>query len=138
MGIFGNSADIIVDINLIIQYVILVLLVIGYIKKKPYRSHGNLMLLTTLLTLATILTIMVPRLVMFYALYPPLIYIHAIIGGITIAIALLFNIRFMTALRGKQPLKCGTKNAMRIALLIWLITLFGGTLIYLETYVLAA
>jgi uncharacterized membrane protein YozB (DUF420 family) len=138
MGIFGNSAELIVDINLIIQYVILVLLVIGYIKKKPYKSHGNLMLATTLLTLATILIIMAPRLVLYYTLYPPLIYVHAIIGVITIAIALLFNVRFVTALRGKQPLTCGTKTTMRIAVLIWLITLFGGTLIYLETYVFAA
>ncbi len=33
MGIFGNPASIIIDFNLVVQYVTLILLLFGYIKR---------------------------------------------------------------------------------------------------------
>jgi len=60
MVLFGSSAPIFVDINLILQYVTLVLLVIGYIKTKPFKTHGNLMLIVLFIIVSTTILTMGP------------------------------------------------------------------------------
>ncbi len=40
MGIFGNPASIIIDVNLIIQWVIFVFLLVGYLNRSDLKTHG--------------------------------------------------------------------------------------------------
>jgi uncharacterized membrane protein YozB (DUF420 family) len=136
MGLFGNPAPLIVDINLIAQFLILILLVIGRLKKRPLKTHGTLMLAATALTLVTILLIMGPALVFGFGTYSPIILFHVGIGVLASLLGLVFSVRFTIAVRGGKPLRCGTKHMMRITLLIWLVSLIGGTSFYIARYVL--
>ncbi len=134
MGLFGTSADIFTDINLIIQYITLLLIIIGYLKRKPFKNHGFIMMTVTLLAVATSIVFMGPRLVIGWNGYESTIFAHAAVGIISIFLGAFLNFRFMRAMRNNQPLLCGSKNFMRIALLIWLSPIIGGTFFYVSTY----
>ncbi|MFW9907047.1 MAG: hypothetical protein ACFFEF_00615 [Candidatus Thorarchaeota archaeon] len=136
MGIFGTAAPIIVDFNLILQYVTFILLIVGYVKRKPFKNHGYIMLTVLLITVGTTLTVMAPRLLDALAYIGLGVIGHAAVGIIFILLGTLFAIRFITAVRSGKPLKCGTKNMMRIALVLWIIPMLFGTLLYIMAYVL--
>jgi len=131
MILFGSSAPLLVDVNLILQYLTLILLIVGYVKRKPFKTHGYLMLVVLLITLGTTLLIMVPRLVLAYGVFGYLIVAHAIVGIIAILLGSLFASRFILAIRNNKPLTCGTKNMMRLALLLWIIPIIAGTWMYM-------
>jgi uncharacterized membrane protein YozB (DUF420 family) len=137
MGLFGTPADIIIDINLIIQYIVLLLLVVGYLRRRPLKNHGKIMASATLLNLATVFVIMAPALILNFASYPITILTHAMIGIAALLFGLLFTIRFLMTTRKGEPLACGSKNVMRLAILIWLASIIGGTFFYLEHYILS-
>ncbi len=134
MGLFGTAAEVLVDINLVLQYVALVLLVVGYVKRKPFKNHGYIMISVLSITLGTTLFVMAPRLLATYALYGPNIIGHAAIGIISMLLGALFTIRFITAVRKGTPLACGTKNWMRLAFVLWLIPIIFGTGVYVTLY----
>ena len=134
MGFLGNSAPLIVDVNLVLQYVVLLLIIIGYIKKKPYKTHGQLMALATIINLITILTIMAPILIQYSSLLPPTIYLHAVVGGLASILSLIFVFRFFIATRAGQPLACGKRWQMFLVLIFWFIPILGGTFFYISTY----
>ena len=128
--LLGSSAPILVDINLILQYITFILLIIGYIKRKPFKTHGYLMMVVLLITVGTTLLIMVPRLLYAFSIFGYVIIIHATIGIIAILLGSLFAGRFILAIRNNKPLTCGTRNMMRLALLLWIIPILAGTWIY--------
>ncbi|MGY5879722.1 MAG: hypothetical protein RTV31_05700 [Candidatus Thorarchaeota archaeon] len=134
MVLFGSSAPIFVDVNLILQYVTLVLLVVGYVKRKPFKTHGYIMLSVLLITVGTTLLVMAPRLFVTLSSYGYPIFAHAILGTITILLGALFSSRFILALRNNTPLKCGTKNWMRLTLILWIIPVLAGTMMYVTLY----
>ncbi|TFG07136.1 hypothetical protein EU522_01010 [Candidatus Thorarchaeota archaeon] len=135
MGLFGTSASILVDINLILQYITLVLLIIGWVKKKPYKQHGYLMMVVLVITLVTTIAIMAPSLLVTYETYGVTIVVHAVFGITAMILGTLFAYRFIAAMRKGEPLLCGTKNLMRFAFLLWLIPILGGTVAYISMYV---
>lgn len=135
MVLLGSSAPILVDINLILQYITLILLIVGYVKRKPFKTHGYLMLLVLVITVSTTLTIMAPRLLATFSVYGYLIIGHASIGIISMLLGILFSARFILALRNNKPLTCGTKNMMRLALILWIIPIFAGTMLYFTLYI---
>ena len=94
MGLFGTSADVLVDINLILQYVTLILLVFGYVKRRPLKNHGYIMMTVLLITVGTTLAVMAPRLLFVLGAYGPTIVVHAAIGIICILLGALFSTRF--------------------------------------------
>ena len=134
MGFFGTTAPIIVDINLILQYVTLALLVIGYIKRKPFKTHAYIMLSVLFITAGTTIFIMAPRILIAFASYGYPILAHAVLGILTILLGTLFASRFIVAIRNQKPLTCGTKNMMRLALVLWIIPIFAGTIMYVTLY----
>jgi len=136
MGIFGNSASIFVDLNLIAQMATLVLLVVGYTKKRSLKLHGRIMSTVTLITLVTILLVMGPSLVLEFRTYESTILIHAGAGSVATLLGLIFSVRFNRALRSGKPLYCGKKNMMRLAFILWLFPILGGTYLYLTRYIL--
>ncbi|MFX1607279.1 MAG: hypothetical protein ACFFDD_15440 [Promethearchaeota archaeon] len=136
MGLFGNPASIIVDVNLIIQWVIFVFLLVGYLKRGELKTHGYLMVVTTIIGLITTLLVMAPSLVLNTSTLPITVYAHAIVGTIAILLGLLFSYRFLVALRNSQPLGCGNRRNMRIAFVLWIVPVFFGTYLYMIFYVL--
>ncbi len=136
MGIFGNPASIIIDVNLIIQWVIFVFLVVGYLKRGDRRTHGIIMALATIVNLATTLLIMAPSLVFNFGSLPIDVLGHSVVGTIAILLGLLFSYRFLMATRNNQPFECGTRRMMRLAFVLWIVPVFFGTYLYLIIYVL--
>jgi uncharacterized membrane protein YozB (DUF420 family) len=136
MGFLGTAAEIIFDVNLVIQWIIFVFLILGYIKKSDLRTHGVLMVLTTIVGLVTTLVIMAPALIMNWGLYNITILGHAAIGIIAILLGLLFSYRYLMATRSGGALDCGNRSRMRIALVLWIVPVFFGTFTYLMLYVL--
>ena len=134
MVLFGSSAPIFVDINLILQYVTLVLLVVGYIKTKPFKTHGYLMLIVLFITVFTTILVMGPRIIITFASYGYPILAHVFLGLLTIILGSLFATRFILAVRNSQPLICGTKNMMRLAFILWIFPIFAGTMMYFTLY----
>jgi len=134
MVLFGSSAPLLVDINLVLQYITLVLLILGYIKRRPFKTHGQIMITVLLITAGTALLIMAPRIWITFAAYGFPIIFHAILGSLTIVLGAVFAIRFIIATRNQQPLLCGTKNWMRLALILWLIPILAGTMMYFTLY----
>ena len=135
MGLFGTTAPVLVDINLILQYVTLLLLVIGYVKRKPLKNHGYIMMSVLLITIGTTLLIMAPRLLDTLEVYGPNIIGHAGLGIAALLLGTLFSFRFINATRSGEPLLCGTKNLMRLALILWLLPIIFGTGLYVTLYI---
>jgi len=134
MVLFGSSAPILVDFNLLLQYITLVLLIIGYIKRKPFKTHGYIMLMVLLTSVGTTLLIMAPRIFIAFDSYGVPIIGHAILGTVTILLGAVFSSRFILAMKNDTPLKCGTKNWMRLALIMWIIPVFLGSMMYFTLY----
>jgi len=136
LGIFGNAATVAADLNLIVQYVTLILLVFGYTKRRHRQTHGRIMLTVTLLTIVTTLSVMAPSLILNWRAFDLTMLGHAGVGIVAILLGLLFTTRFYLATRAGKPLACGTRNIMRLTFVIWLIPILGGTMFYISTYVL--
>ena len=136
MGIFGNPASIIIDVNLIIQWVIFVILLVGYLKRGERKTHGYLMVVALIVNLITTLLIMAPSLVLNIDTLPITALPHAAGGTLAILLGLLFSFKFLTALRNSQPLACGTRRNMRIAFILWIVPVFFGTFLYMMIYIL--
>lgn len=135
MGIFGNSASIFVDLNLIAQMASLVLLIVGYTQKRSLKRHGRIMSTVTLITLIFLLLIMAPSLVLGFNTYGPTILLHAGVGSVATLLGLLFSVRFNKAVRAGKPLACGKKNMMRLTFILWLFPILGGINLYITRYI---
>jgi len=142
MGLFSPEAALIYDINLITQAILVIMLVIGWIKKKPYRTHGIIMGIATIINLITVLTIMAPSLILnIDALIPytggigqSITIVHSIVGSVVVGLGLLFAGRFMLKLRNNDPLLCGSRRLMYAALILWLYSFGGGIAFYVFYY----
>ncbi|MFW9834118.1 MAG: hypothetical protein ACFFEK_09000 [Candidatus Thorarchaeota archaeon] len=134
MGLFGTAAPILVDINLILQYLTLVLLIVGYLKTKPRKTHGYLMMVVFLLTIGTTVFVMAPRILFALSNYGYIVLAHAGVGITAMLLGTLFGLNFGMALSNKQPLVCGSKKMMRVAFILWLLPILSGTLTYVGLY----
>ncbi|MBD3404671.1 MAG: hypothetical protein GF411_00880 [Candidatus Lokiarchaeota archaeon] len=139
MILFGSSSPILVDINLFTQVGLVVLLLFGIYKKKPFRYHGKVMAVSTVVNLVTIASIMVPSLVINFNAFltlptppgPAIILIHSFVGIIAIAFGVLFTVRFIMALRNSEPLLCGKRRLMWATAILWLYSFGGGVAFYI-------
>jgi hypothetical protein len=144
MVLFGTTAELIFDINLIIQIVLIILLIIGLTQKRTWKYHGTIMGVGTLTMLITVLLIMAPSLVANYAvlvLSPMspgsiITMVHVFFGLIALIIGLFFTLRFLYFTFNNQPLRCGTRNQMRIQVTIWLLAFLLGLAFYIYFYVI--
>ncbi len=136
MGIFGNAADVIIDVNLIIQWIVFVILVLGYIKRRELVTHGRLMVVATIVNLITVLLVMGPSLIVNLGVFPITIIGHSAIGTLAVIFGLLFSFRFLMETRRGEPLKCGSRQMMRIAFVLWIVPVFFGTFFYVTFYIL--
>ncbi len=142
MGIFGTSAEIIFDINLIIQLVLVILLATGVASRRIRKRHGIIMASATLVNLTTIFLIMAPSLIRNFGtiIADPLstgamiTVAHSIFGTTTILLGLLFGFRFLSATRGSRPLACGKRRMMILTAILWLLSLGDGIAFYVYYY----
>ncbi|MHA2021260.1 MAG: hypothetical protein ACW96N_06065 [Candidatus Thorarchaeota archaeon] len=136
MGLFGTPASVIIDVNLIVQWVVFVILLLGYVKRRPLETHGRLMIIATIINLATVLLIMGPSLILNWGLLPVTVLPHSAVGTLAILLGLLFSFRFLAATRAQGPLECGNRRMMLIAFILWIVPVFFGTFLYVSIYIM--
>jgi len=139
MIFFSNPANILFDINFIVQIVLIAMLIFGVTQKPNPRRHGTILAIATIINLATFAIIMFPSLFIKWNLIglhnlTAITLIHSIIGAVAIGLGLFFSIRFLIFLRRKDPLNCGTKIEMRIANASWLGSFILGLIFYFVFY----
>jgi len=142
MIFFSNALNVMFDINFVIQIALIALLIFGDIQKPNRRRHGTIMVIATIVNLATLAIIMLPALFIKWSLIElhnltAMILIHAIVGGIAIVIGLVFSIRFLIFLSRNKDLNCGPKMGMRIVNLTWLVSFVLGLIFYFVFYTTA-
>ena len=144
MVLFGTAAELIFDINLIIQIVLIILLIVGYTQKRNWKYHGIIMGVGTLTMIVTVLLIMFPSLIANWpalALFPTspgsmVTIAHVVFGSIALAAGLTYTLRFTYYSMSNKPLTCGTRNQMRFQLTIWLLAFLFGLIFYIYYYVI--
>jgi len=144
MVIFGTTAELIFDINLIMQIILIVLLSIGVFQKRKWKYHGTIMAIGTITMLVTVLLIMAPSFMANWAaivLAPTspgviITLIHVIIGLLALGIGLFFTMRFLYFSTTSKPLICGTRRQMRIQFTIWFLALIFGLAFYVYYYMI--
>lgn len=107
MGILGTFADTIFDVNLIVQLLLVVILALGFYRRRKFATHGRIMALATLINLGAIALIMVPSLIFNFGaviaapLSPGVLITiaHSILGSTAIILGSLFSVRFLIATR---------------------------------------
>ncbi|MHA2005337.1 MAG: hypothetical protein ACW960_14790, partial [Candidatus Thorarchaeota archaeon] len=134
MGVLGTSADTIFEINLIVQFILIIILAIGFYQRRTFSIHGRIMALATLINLGATALVMVPSLIVNlgaivdapFSTGEIITILHSILGSIAVALGSLFSIRFLIATRNSQPLACGTRRMMITTLTLWILALGGG------------
>jgi uncharacterized membrane protein YozB (DUF420 family) len=140
---FLSNSFLISDISLVVSWILLILALIGYFqaRKKNFEKHEALMPWAALLNWIPVLAVMVPMMSRIisgkYQLtsgaYGPLPYFHAALGIATQVLITytVFRMKWAEDFPPKKPLWL-----MRISLIMWVLTLLGGTFLYLAAYVL--
>ncbi|MFQ5831074.1 MAG: hypothetical protein ACE5H4_00020 [Candidatus Thorarchaeota archaeon] len=145
MGILGTQADVIFDVNLIIQTLLIAVLLVGYYSMKPRRllkRHGVIMATGTIINLAAVLSIMLPSLILNWnavasdPTHPGVLItiVHVAFGTIAILVASRFSLRFLRSMQRNTPLMCGTRRSMYTTLASWLISMGLGYGFYIFYY----
>ncbi|MHA2356626.1 MAG: hypothetical protein ACXADC_15725 [Candidatus Thorarchaeota archaeon] len=143
MGILGTNADTIFEINLVIQFILILFLAFGFYKRRTFSYHGRIMALATLLNLGATAFVMLPSLITYWGLIVAnptspgnmITIVHVVVGSIAIVLGSLFSIRFLLAIRNSQPLACGTRRMMLSTLFLWLFALAGGISFFVFFYI---
>jgi len=124
--------------NLYLQIVFLAVVFVSLVfkKQKNFRLHGITMLVAVVLHLISVLVVMIPS---YLSLLPQVsqsimsapvvtILVHGVIGILTVALA----IWIVASWRLRQSLKycIPKKKAMRVTLILWVITIILAILLY--------
>ena len=143
MSVLTNPYFVIPTISVAIQVIVFALLVYGYwlFRRFSFQRHGKIMSWALVLHLIAIFSIMVPSLVL--AVIPEYIVrnvldlvsifvlIHVPLGVVAVSL----GIWFVVGWRLKGLKSCfNRRKLMRLAFILWLITLSLGIVIYLVFY----
>lgn len=142
-GFLGTAASLSSDISLIMMWGLLIVAFLGYLqaRKKHFDKHEAIMPWAALLNWIPILVVMVPVMSRIISgkyhltggVFGPLPYFHAALG-LTTQVLLTYTVirmKWATDFPPKKPLWL-----MRIALIMWVLTVLGGTFLYLAAYVI--
>ncbi|MCB2202498.1 hypothetical protein KQH56_00680 [bacterium] len=142
-GFLGTYASLGADLSLISSVGLFFIAVIGYLqaRRKKFDTHGSIMPWAALLNWIPILLVMVPRflnvisgqLTLTSGSFSIMPIFHGGIGLVTQLLLTYTVIRMQWAPNWppKKPLWL-----MRIALILWTLTVIGGVFLYLASYVL--
>ena len=142
-GIFGTSAGLITDLNLLIQIISFLVLLISivYKTKGKIKIHGYLMGLAVLLHFITFLMVMGPRfsdgingfITSINRIGVQTMWIHAITGGVALILGIFLIIAWITNLSNIAGC-VKRKRVMDITVILWGLSLIFGILTYLSFY----
>ena len=142
MGIFGTSALLITDINLLIQIVSFMVLLVGVIYKikGKFKIHGFLMGLAVLLHFITFVVVMGPSFsegIEFFTTSIDIgvqtMWVHAITGSIALILGIiLVGLWIVNSSNIAGCVK--RKRIMDITVLMWALSLIFGIVTYLSFY----
>ena len=143
-GLFGTRAVLQTDIDLILQFVVLAVLLVGvYGRKRHVKRHTGFMAAAALLQLATFLEFMGPALLNnFFSFFikeltTPLVIvflIHAFTGTVTLVLG--FGLILAWATQANNIASCfRRKRLMLYTAIIWTISVALGIVGYLIGYV---
>jgi len=142
-GFLGTRAPLIADITLLMTWSLLIVALFGAYRayKKNYTKHESIMPWAALLNWIPILLVMIPVLARIisgqyhlvsdkFAFLP---YFHGTLGLLTQVLLTytVFRMKWATNLPPKKPLWL-----MRIALILWVLTVLGGTFLYFVAFIL--
>jgi len=142
-GLFGTEASLLSDVSLILVWAFLLMAGVGYflVRRRRFPTHCSTMLWAALLNWLPVLLVMVVRWIQFLiqragpladvGLFTPAV--HAVAGGVTQILMTYTVVRMQW--RKKWPPR-RSRWLMRITLILWAISVVGGTLLYLNLYVL--
>jgi len=142
LSIFGTSAAPIYNVNLIVQVILVMMLAVGFVRRRILRQHGTIMATATALNLVATLLVMAPSLIRNFGaitsepftLGAGITISHSIAGSIAMFLGLLFSLRFLRAVKDSKPLACGTRRLMLVTAALWLYSLGGGLAFYAYYY----
>ncbi|MGQ9494102.1 MAG: DUF420 domain-containing protein [Anaerolineae bacterium] len=142
-GILGTRANLIADINLILQVVILVILIVGasQAKRRNFQIHHVWMTVAVVANAVLIVAIMNPSLfrILPFALRnpgadkPTALWPHMLLG----AVAELLGVYIVLSGNMGQPDALRRRNLkwlMRITFLLWVLALVAGIVLYKVWY----
>ncbi|MCW4016589.1 MAG: DUF420 domain-containing protein [Candidatus Bathyarchaeota archaeon] len=143
-GIFGNSALLQTDINLILQVIMVIVIVIGlvYKSKRKFKRHGELMGIAVVLHILSLFAVMLPSFNDGYDYFTTATsdlgvqttWIHAAPGATAMILGIVLVATW--ALRPTNIAACSKKKRlMDITTLLWSISLIFGIATYILFYV---
>jgi hypothetical protein len=142
-GFLGTTASLVSDIALIFMWVLLIAALVGFFQahKKHFDKHEELMPWAALLNWIPILLVMIPVMSRIISgqyhltggAFGPLPYFHAAFGLATQVLLTytVFRMKWAQNLPPKKPLWL-----MRIALILWVLTVLDGTFLYIAAFVI--
>ena len=144
MGLLGTHAGILADINLILQLAMLCVLIFGRsrAKGKKFGLHGRIMTVAVVLNAASLVTVMLPSLMLGLGFLVTnstnpisiITILHAIIGTIAelLGIYLVLKWRF-----SKTFVECiKNKKLMNPTIILWITTALLGIILYIGFYII--
>jgi purine-cytosine permease-like protein len=142
-GFLGTAASLRSDLVLITTWLLLIVAIIGFFqaRKQRFDTHESIMPWAVLLNWIPILIVMIPVILRILtsgvhpagSAYFTQIFLHSGLGLVTQLLLTYTVVRMKWApnLPPKNPLWL-----MRIALILWVLTVLGGTYFYLVAYVM--
>ena len=143
-GIFGTSAVLITDLNLIVQITafILVLAALVYKAKGKFKIHGSIMAIAVILHLVTFIVAMGPSFVKnidFFMnetsqLGVQTLWVHALTGVLSLVLGFFLIFAWITK-ASKIELCFRRKRIMDATIILWAVSLVFGIVTYLIFYI---
>jgi uncharacterized membrane protein YozB (DUF420 family) len=142
-GFFGTQANFNSDLSLILSISFLIVGLIGFFRarNRKYKPHATLMTWAVLLNWIPVFAVMIPTTINIFrydlqlttgsfAMMP---LIHGIIGTVA-QLVMTYTVIRMKWARKLPPRR--TRVLMRVAMVLWVITIIGGFALYVVAFVL--
>ena len=142
-GFFGTTASYNSDLSLITSIFFFAMGAVAYFqaRSRKYKPHANLMVWAVLLNWIPILIVMIPTglKILRYGLtltsgpFATMPLVHAVIGTVA-QLLMTYTVIRMKWAKKLPPRR--TRTLMRVAMLLWLLTMLGGIALYVVAYVI--
>jgi uncharacterized membrane protein YozB (DUF420 family) len=143
-GIFGTSAVLITDLNLIVQIIafILVLIALVYKAKGKFKIHGSIMGVAVILHFVTFIVAMGPSFVTSIDFFMTetsqlgvqTLWVHALTGVLSLVLGFFLVFAWITN-ASKIELCFRRKRIMDATMILWALSLVFGIATYLIFYI---
>ncbi len=142
-GFFGTTASYNSDLSLITSIVFFIMGLVAFFqaRNRKFKPHANLMVWAVLLNWIPILIVMIPTSlkILRYGLtltsgpFATMPLVHAVIGTVA-QILMTYTVIRMKWAKKLPPHR--TRVLMRVAMVLWVLTMVGGIALYVVAYIL--